>query len=263
MGLIYEHWRLDTNECFYVGKSMARNPYARASDLSARNVYHGSVVNKLKDQGLVEVRTAEFKGIKKAALNNLERLCIAHWRMYIGDRLTNATPGGDGGAEGDENPMRDPEIAAKISGENHYIHKDSSKMSALLDRMVGDRNPAKAPGIGAKISAKKKGVPKPYFVGDNNPARQPGVGEKISRTWASKPQEEKDEIVARANATKANKTAEEKALTAARRSASIKTALANKTPEEKAEQRRKSAETRRRNKELKLAAEAAATEKDS
>jgi hypothetical protein len=262
MGLIYEHWRIDTNECFYVGKSMARNPFARANDLSARNAYHGSVVNKLKDQGLVEVRTAEFKGIKKAALNNLEKLCIAHWRMYIGDRLTNATSGGDGASEGDENPMRDPEIAAKISGENHYVHKDSSKMSALLDRMVGDRNPAKAPGIGAKISAKKKGVPKPYFVGDNNPARQPGVGDKISDAWYEKPPEEIRDIVIRREATKANKTAEEKALTAARKSVSIKAALANKTPEEKAEQHRKSAETRRRNKELKLAAEAAATKKE-
>lgn len=97
MSLIYEHWRLDTNECFYIGKAEGEDPYIRAYDLSPRNRKHKHIVAKLNPLGLIAVRTSDFPNISTPALNNLEILAIAHWKMYIGKRLTNIAKGGDGG----------------------------------------------------------------------------------------------------------------------------------------------------------------------
>ena len=276
MGVLYEHWRLDTNECFYVGKASGKKPYARAYNLNRPNKHHRSIVKKLRPLGLIEVRTVEFPGINKKSLSNLEILMIAHWRLYIGDRLSNGTAGGEGASPGDDNFMKKPEIVAKISGKNHYTYKSKDKMDALVGRMTGETNPAKSPEAAAKISKRKKGVPKPYFSGKNNPACKPGVGDKISAAWERKSQEEKNELVARREAKKAAKSDEEKSEIALKRSISIKLALSLRTFEQKAQQvskcknslspeklkarAAKAIETRRRNKEMKLAAGKAAAD---
>jgi hypothetical protein len=151
-GLIYEHWRLDTNECFYIGKAMGKDPYARANNLNRKdNSHHTHIVRKLKPLGLIEVRTSKFIGITKSALNNLERLSIAHWRMYIGKRLTNVYPGGEGAPSGDENPQKRPEARLRVS-----------------IQMTGSSNPMKNPETVEKVIGPRRGKKNPKVSGPNN-----------------------------------------------------------------------------------------------
>lgn len=93
MGVLYEHWRMDTNECFYVGISWAQED-TRPYDLSPRNPFYGNVVSKIGTD-MVDVRI-QADGLTKDELCELETLQIAYWRDFIGDRLTNIAQGGEG-----------------------------------------------------------------------------------------------------------------------------------------------------------------------
>jgi len=87
---VYEHWRLDRDECFYVGKGQGRRAYAR----SGRNIHWTNIVNKLDRVGSgYEVRLVATGLCEKQALF-LEIERISFWR----DRtdLCNKTDGGDG-----------------------------------------------------------------------------------------------------------------------------------------------------------------------
>ena len=96
MPVLYEHWRTDLNECFYVGISWVKDD-ARPYDMSARNYRHLNVQAELKEKNITpEIRVYSFPDITKDKLENIEVLMIAHWRSYIGDRLTNIHPGGGG-----------------------------------------------------------------------------------------------------------------------------------------------------------------------
>ena len=44
---VYEHWRLDRDECFYVGKGKKY----RAYKMQDRNRYHAAIVGKLQREG--------------------------------------------------------------------------------------------------------------------------------------------------------------------------------------------------------------------
>lgn len=95
MGVLYEHWRTDTNECFYVGISWA-NENTRPHDLTPRNPYHGNIVAKLKENNFeVDVRIQAWD-LNKEELCELEIMQIAYWRDLIGNRLTNISQGGEG-----------------------------------------------------------------------------------------------------------------------------------------------------------------------
>lgn len=95
MGVLYEHWRPDLNECFYVGISWA-NEDTRPYDLSPRNPHHGNVLDKLRKKGLnVDVRI-QARGLSKDELLEIEPLQIKYWREILGRKLTNITLGGDG-----------------------------------------------------------------------------------------------------------------------------------------------------------------------
>lgn len=88
---VYEHWRPDTNQCFYVGKGRGN----RSHRFKNRNKYWQCVVGKLRrNDAEVEVRLV-FVGLtnEEAATKEVER--IAYWRS-LGVVLTNATDGGDG-----------------------------------------------------------------------------------------------------------------------------------------------------------------------
>lgn len=96
MPVLYEHWRPDLNECFYVGVSWAQEN-TRPYDMENRNYRHINVQAELREKNIkVEIRVQSFPNFTKEKLENLEILMIAHWRQYIGDRLTNIHPGGGG-----------------------------------------------------------------------------------------------------------------------------------------------------------------------
>lgn len=90
---VYEHWRPDLGQCFYVG----RGPASRANNLHPRNrnKHHGRVVQKLHGLGLcVEVRIFAG-GLSFTEANAIEITRIAHYRK-LGHPLTNQTDGGEG-----------------------------------------------------------------------------------------------------------------------------------------------------------------------
>jgi hypothetical protein len=90
MFYVYEHWRPDTNTCFYVGKGKNK----RAWDLkNMRNRHFKAVVSKLISLGFaVDVRIISENLSEEDAIQ-LEIKRIAFYGM---ENLTNMTSGGDG-----------------------------------------------------------------------------------------------------------------------------------------------------------------------
>ena len=88
---VYEHWRPDTDTCFYVGKGKGE----RAYKLKDRNNLHEKIVNKLSDLGMcVEIRLVA-SGLAEDYAFEIEKQRIAFWREN-GVMLANFTDGGDG-----------------------------------------------------------------------------------------------------------------------------------------------------------------------
>jgi len=88
---VYEHWRPDTGECFYVGKGQGDRAYF----MKRRSKHHKNIVSKLETMGMcVEVRLYASGLIEKEAFE-LEKVRIAHYKN-LGFRLANKTEGGDG-----------------------------------------------------------------------------------------------------------------------------------------------------------------------
>lgn len=89
---VYEHWRPDRDECFYVGKGSGK----RANDMHrGRNRWHRFIQKKLKSLNLpVEVKLIE-SGLTEREAFELEIARIAMWRADGAD-LANITNGGDG-----------------------------------------------------------------------------------------------------------------------------------------------------------------------
>lgn len=87
---VYEHWRPDTNVCFWVGKGTGR----RARQFK-RNPHYDNIVAKLARLGMcVEVRMVE-SGLEEHEAFALEQTRITFWRER-GDTLANRTSGGEG-----------------------------------------------------------------------------------------------------------------------------------------------------------------------
>lgn len=90
---VYEHWRLDRDECFYVGKGRGRRAYDMKHN---RNRMHRFVVDKMSREGFaVEVRIVQ-SGLPQKDAFKLEIERIAFWRSQ-GVDLCNILPGGLGG----------------------------------------------------------------------------------------------------------------------------------------------------------------------
>lgn len=88
---VYEHWRLDRDECFYVGKGKGRRAYR----MDNRNGHHKAVQAKLTRIGSsMEVRiVADGLTSQEATALEIER--ILFWKS-VGVELTNMTEGGEG-----------------------------------------------------------------------------------------------------------------------------------------------------------------------
>lgn len=88
---VYEHWRLDRDECFYVGKGMKN----RAYKMRDRNAHHRAIMAKLSREGSgMEVRMVAT-GLTEEEAFALEVERIAFWRE-AGVDLANRTNGGEG-----------------------------------------------------------------------------------------------------------------------------------------------------------------------
>lgn len=92
---VYEHWRPDTDACFYVGKGKGNRAWRFSKHKS--NKHYTSILKKLAALGMcVEVRMVA-NGMSDSSALALEISRIAFWRS-AGVRLANLTDGGDGAA---------------------------------------------------------------------------------------------------------------------------------------------------------------------
>lgn len=91
MFYVYEHWRPDRDEPFYVGKGRG----GRANMMARRNLHHKAIQQKLHRLGMcVEVRII-LAGLSEQEAFALEVERIAMWRAE-GIDLANKSDGGEG-----------------------------------------------------------------------------------------------------------------------------------------------------------------------
>lgn len=92
---VYEHWRTDRDECFYVGKGKA----SRAYKMRDRNRFHSAITAKLSREGhAVEVKIVAC-GLTEESAFSLEVERIEFWRAAKAD-LANSKSGGRFGGAG-------------------------------------------------------------------------------------------------------------------------------------------------------------------
>jgi len=109
---VYEHWRTDRKECFYVGKGKGSRAYA----MSRRNKHHQAIVAKLRRTGYaVEVKIVA-SGLSEEQSYSIEIERIAFWKDAGAD-LANISIGGDGGFSGVPRPQEQKDkISASLMG---------------------------------------------------------------------------------------------------------------------------------------------------
>jgi hypothetical protein len=115
---VYEHWRLDRDECFYVGKGSGRRAYS----MDKRNRHHKAICNKLsRENSAFEVRIVSC-GLSEEEAFTLEKERIQFWKS-TGVDLCNMTLGGEG-----------------TSG---FRHTDKTKKIFSIKRKNAKRDPVK------------------------------------------------------------------------------------------------------------------------
>lgn len=171
---VYEHWRLDRDECFYVGKGRA----GRAYSMKGRNCHHKAIVAKLSRIGSAfEVKMVAV-GLSEADAFALEIERIVFWREAGAD-LTNMTDGGEGisGFHHSEETCRklsemNKGMEAAFKGCKHTVEtrrilseiakkRGAPKLTKEQQQKVAawHRGRKRSPETCAKISAKAKGRP--------------------------------------------------------------------------------------------------------
>jgi hypothetical protein len=196
--LVYEHWRSDTNTCFYVGKSNARSN--RAHRFSNRSKHHNGVVAKLSATGHEVIVKVVDRDLPEVSAHILERMRISTYRA-LGFSLANHTDGGEGvsGHRHDEafkkrvsqffsgrkasastrqkmsenNPMSRPEVRAKLSGDNNHMRREEQRAKMRGEQNVAkredvrkkirDNNAMKDPVLAARLGAARQGERHPMF----------------------------------------------------------------------------------------------------
>lgn len=145
---VYEHWRLDKEECFYVGKGTGNRAYRKG-----RNDHWNNIVAKLNRIGSgYEVRLVAV-GLTEEEAFDLEKERISFWRDLVD--LANMTDGGDGLS----NPSQEvrEKIAAKATGRKHK--EETLRLMSQLK--FGKESPRKGKKNSEehrrKISESKKG----------------------------------------------------------------------------------------------------------
>lgn len=147
---VYEHWRPDTNKCFYVGKGKNK----RAWDMKhMRNCHHMAVVSKLTSLGYsVDIRIiAQQLSHDEAIAMEIEKIAF-----YGIDNLTNMTEGGDGMA----NPTAETRAKISISQKKRFSDpREKAKLSfRAKGRKISDETKKKISiaGKGRKVSEETK-----------------------------------------------------------------------------------------------------------
>jgi len=127
---VYEHWRPDRDECFYVGKGHG----GRANQMKPRNAHHIAIQAKLARLGsCVEVRIVS-DGLTESEAFALEVERIAFWRADGAD-LANMTDGGEGFTGGRHGQKTKLQMSSKRKG---HITSCSTKRK-IKEKLKGRR----------------------------------------------------------------------------------------------------------------------------
>lgn len=141
MFYVYEHWRPDRDECFYVGKGRG----GRANKMRDRNLHHRAIVKKLSAMGMaVEVRMVAT-GLDEESAFRIEMERIAFWRE-AGIDLANKTDGGDGVS----GLIMSAEAKAKMSAAKVGKKQDPEAVAKRIAPLIGRKQPRHAVEICAQ-----------------------------------------------------------------------------------------------------------------
>ena len=88
---VYEHWRPDRDECFYVGKGKGK----RAYEMNRNNPHHRNIIKKLQSLGMCAEIRLVADGLEESDAFAMEIERIAFWRS-IGVNIVNVSSGGQG-----------------------------------------------------------------------------------------------------------------------------------------------------------------------
>ena len=157
MAYVYEHWRPDTNQCFWVGKGTTFR-----YRVYRRNRHYNNIAAKLKKYGLkIEVRFVAA-GLSDEDAYQVEIDRILFWKEH-GVPLTNAATGGRGGMSGIK---RSTEARAKQSATIKINGRSEAQVKSDLVRLEWARSEEgrefvrqlhtgrkRPPETGAKISS--------------------------------------------------------------------------------------------------------------
>lgn len=176
---VYEHWRLDRDECFYVGKGKA----GRAYKMKGRNRHHMAIQAKLSREGFaIEVRIVKF-GLSEPEAFELERERILFWKQAGAD-LANLTDGGEGPA----GIRRSDEARARMSAARKGSIFSEAHLKKLSEAQInrglkGENNPF----FGKRHSEKTKDHLSKTRKGRScSPEHRKNVSEAIREWWAKR-----------------------------------------------------------------------------
>jgi hypothetical protein len=162
---VYEHWRPDTNSCFYVGKGRKK----RALNMLNRNPHHKNVQKKLNDSNLkVEVKII-FKNLSNEEAEILEFEQIIFYGI---ENLCNKSLGPSGCV----GYTHTEEAKRKISS-NHKISERVKKHVAMLSVLNKGNTHCK----GRSLSLEHKAKLSKALIGNKN-----NLGKKASEETKSK-----------------------------------------------------------------------------
>lgn len=131
---VYEHWRTDKNECFYVGKGYGRRAY---NIKQSRNRFHRFIVDKLERIGAsVEVRIV-IKNLTEIQAFSEETKRIKFWKND-GSVLANLTEGGEGFSGG----RHSEEWKNALSKRAAALWLDVESREKMIANMIGKKRTA-------------------------------------------------------------------------------------------------------------------------
>lgn len=155
---VYEHWRPDKNECFYIGKGRGRR-----SELTVpRNSLHRAIRARLATSGFAAESRIIKDGLTASEAFDLEKTLIAKYGRAdrLSGSLANLTDGGGAGPYGRKRGCPSDEVRRRMSlaqmGKRHS-RETRAKISA---RLVGNSYHLGKPNSAetrAKLSAAHKG----------------------------------------------------------------------------------------------------------
>lgn len=146
---VYEHWRPDRDECFYVGKGKKNRAYVT----DKRNAHHKAIRQKLERLGMAFDIKIVASGLSEDEAFNIERERIAFWRSQ-GNDLANMTDGGEGFTGG-----RHGKFVRDRMSKNRTGHATSEETRKKISEALKGRSYSKETIKKMKLAQKKRATP--------------------------------------------------------------------------------------------------------